>query len=858
MLQLDPLRPPPLCARFALLPPLLSGYLLLTVSSPALAETAKPQFEAGFMRQPPGQAADAGVLALQALAPHTPLQPGRYRVAVWVNHTPIEEQSIVFHLAPGGDALQACLTGELLRSLDLREQALEAPLPNDESCVDLAERVPQAHVDFDSAQLRLSLSIPQIALSQDRRGSVPEHRWDSGINAAFVNYQASTQHSRRSDGRSERSQDLYLNTGLNLGGWRLRSNQTYRENPLGERQWTRNDTYAQRDLPGLRANLTVGETFTGSEMFRGFAFSGVRLASDQDMLSDAQQQYAPVIRGVAQTRAKIEVLRNGYPIYSTYVAPGPYALDDLSVGSGHGELEVVITESDGQVSRFTQPYSSLGSLLRDGVWRYSATAGRYNGAEELDSPAFWQGTLARGGVWNSTLYGGVLSSDYYRAGVAGVARDFGEFGALSIDVTRASSDLGGALGQVQGHSYAVRYSKSFQSGTNLRFAGYRYSTQGYRDFQEAIQQRHFDTRYPGNRRSRLEVSAYQTFAQSSSLSLTLSQEDYWTSGYQRRQYQLQYSTRIGEVGVNLFASQSLSSRYTDNRLLGLSLSFPLEFGRPHRAAFDVQRTNGQYSERASLQGAALDNRLSYQTSLANDASQRKSAAVSLAFQSGQANYGVGYSAGSGYRNLSLNTSGAMVLHAQGVTFGNYLGETMALLHVPDVEGIGLQNATSSRSDAEGFLLIPHLRPYRINPVALDTDDLSPEIVIDNTSQQLVPRRGAVVMSRFDTRHVLRMVLTLLQPDGRPLPFGAQVSDEHEQILGVVGQAGQTLLASSQPGLQRLQVRWGVAGSQTCHVTLDPSLMPEDSGYRIQTFECSPERAHDDLSTSTTDSEGPRP
>ncbi|HKS11416.1 MAG TPA: fimbria/pilus outer membrane usher protein [Pseudomonas sp.] len=850
----DRRRPLPSCPRLAPLSPLLVGGLTLALISTASAEVSHAQFQAGFMRQPPGHSADAGALALQTLAAHTPLAAGRYRVAMLVNLNPLEDQHIDFLDAPDGRGLQACLTGDLLRSLNLREEALDSPLPTDGRCVDLAALIPQAGVEFDPSRLRLSLSIPQIALHQDRWGIVPERRWDAGINAAFVNYQASAQHSSRHDGRSTTTQDLYLNTGLNLAGWRLRSKQTLRDNEAGERQWTRTDTYAQRDLPGMRANLTLGETFTGGEVFRSFAFAGARLASDQDMLADAQQHYAPVIRGVAQTRAKIEVLRNGYPIYSTYVAAGPYAIDDLSVGSGHGELEIVVTEADGQVSRFSQPYSSLGSLLRAGVWRYSATAGRYNGAEELDTPAFWQGTLARGGAWDSTLYGGLLSSDYYRAGVVGIARDFGELGAFSLDLTRADADLGGTLGEVHGHSIAARYGKSFQTRTNLRFAGYRYSTEGYRDFDEAVQQRNASSRYPGNRRSRLEISAYQNIGQSSSLSLTLSQEDYWRSDYQRRQYQLQYTTRAGSLGINLFASQALSTRNADSRVIGLSLSLPLDFGHPHNATFDLQRANGQYSERTSLQGGMLENRLNYQASLANDTHNRKSAAVSLAFQGSQASYGVGYSEGSDYRSLSLNASGAMLVHADGVAFGSYLGETMGLLHVPQVAGIGVQNASTSHSNAQGYLLVPHLRPYRINSLVLDTDDLSPEVVIANASQQVVPRRGAVVAARFDARHVVRMVLTLRHPNGRPLPFGAQVSDGHGQPLAVVGQAGQTLIASHEQNRQRLRVRWSETGIQTCQVMLDPDTMTHASGYRLQTLDCLPDHADEDKPVLTTASQ----
>ncbi|AGZ34206.1 MAG: fimbria/pilus outer membrane usher protein [Pseudomonas sp.] len=837
MLQLEWRRLLPLRPRFAPLPPLLGGCLALALAPAALADQAGIAFLPGFMRQPPGQSSEAGALALQNLAAQAHLPPGRYRVRVSLNLSPQPEQDINFFEARNGKGLQPCLTAEVLRTLDLREQALETPLPDDDSCVNLMQLVPHASVMFDPAQLHLSLSIPQIALRQDRSGSVPEARWSDGINAAFISYQASAQHSSQHGGGNRSSQDLYLNSGLNLGAWRLRSKQALREEANGARRWTRSDTYAQRDLPGLQANFTLGETFTNSDMFRSVRFTGAQVASDIGMLPDAMQHYAPVIRGVAQSRAKVEILHNGYPIYSSYVAPGPYAIDDLSVGSGHGELEVVITEADGQVRRFTQPYSSMGSLLREGVWRYSATVGRYDGAEQLDDPLFWQATLARGGAWDTTLYGGLLSSEYYNASVLGMARDVGHLGALSFDVTRSSSDLGNTLGETQGHSFALRYGKSFQTRTNLRFAGYRYSTQGYRDFDEAVQQRSNASRYLGNRRSRLEASVYQRVSERSALNLTFSQDTYWQTSLQRRQYQLQYTTRVGKVAINLFASQALDSKNDDSRLFGLSFSVPLDFGRQQQASFDLRNDNGRASERASLSGGLLDNQLTYSTSLTNDSQGRSSGGLSINYQGSQASVGMGYNEGNDYRSMSVNASGAVMLHGDGVAFGSHLGETMALVHVPDVPGVGVQNTPSARTNSHGYALVPYLRPYRLNALVLQTDDLSPEVVIANASQQVVPRRGAVVKASYEAEHVARLVLTLLQANGQPVPFGAQVLDADGQSLGVVGQAGQALVSTRTTGPQAIGVMWGEASDTDCTLNIDPQALAQEGGYRLQTLRC---------------------
>lgn len=821
----------PVCLRLTSLLTVTGCGVLLMFTFPAVAEQRPLQFNPSFMHQTPGQSTEASAVALGTLASHVSLAPGRYQVEVLVNLAPAGRHAFEFRERSDGKGLEPCLDANVLRELGLRE-----PLPDDDRCVDLPALVPGADFELDPGKLRLALSIPQIALRRDVVGKVAPERWDDGINAAFVSYQASAQQFSGADGTSRSSQDLYLNSGVNLAGWRLRSSQSWRDDGRDQREWTHTNTYAQHDLPGSWGTATLGETFSNGDVFRSLPFKGVQLATDMGMLPDVLQSYAPVIRGVAQSRAKLEVLQNGYPIYSTYVAPGPYAIDDLGVGGGSGDLEIVLTEADGQVRRFIQPYSTLSNLLREGVWRYSAAFGRYNGAEGLDQPPLWQATLARGGAWSTTLYGGVLGSEYYHAATLGAARDFGNLGALSVDATQARTDLG-EQGQVQGQSYAVRYGKAFQTGTSLRFAGYRYSTEGYREFDEAVQQRNASSRYLGNRRSRLEASVYQNLGSRSSLSLTFSQDAYWHRDLQRRQYQFQFNTQYRRVAINLYASQSLGDNNSQSdRIIGLGITMPLDFGRSSNASFDIQESNGRYSERASLTGGALDNRLNYLASLSNDERQRKTAALSVGYQMPKVNLGAGYTEADDYRSVSVNASGAALVHAGGVVLGQYLGETNALVHVPDVPGIGLDNAPGASTDSDGYLLAAHMRPYRINQVTLQTEQLGPQVEIENGAAQLVPRRGAVVKATFKARQVSRLILTLQDADGRPLPFGTQVSSQQGDHLAVVGQAGQALLATGAEA-QTLDIRWGSREEQHCQLPIDPAGMPEDQGYRLQTLRC---------------------
>ncbi|KKO13209.1 hypothetical protein V520_23875 [Pseudomonas putida KG-4] len=337
------------------------------------------------------------------------------------------------------------------------------------------------------------------------------------------------------------------------------------------------------------------------------------------------------------------------------------------------------------------------------------------------------------------------------------------------------------------------------------------------------------------------ASVYQNVG-NGSLSLTFSQDDYWGSTAQRRQYQVQYNTRWRDVSINLFASQALTDNTGDNRMFGLSLSLPLDFGRRHTASFDLQRYDGRYSERASLSGGMMNNQLGYQVSLSNDQQNNTSGALSLAHQGTNVSYGGGYTQGADYRSVSLNASGALLAHGSGIVLGPYMGETGALVHVPDVAGITLANTPSSQANRQGYLLASNLRPYRLNSLLLDTDELSPETIIDNATQQVVPRRGAIVKASFPSRQVMRMVLTLQQADGRPLPFGTQISDAQGNVLAVVGQAGQALVASDVPGLQQLHARWADQATRECQVTVNPGEIPQVNGYRLKTLTCQPRHA----------------
>ncbi len=111
-------------------------------------------------------------------------------------------------------------------------------------------------------------------------------------------------------------------------------------------------------------------------MFDSVAFRGVQIATDDRMLPESLRGYAPVVRGTAQSNARVTIRQNGQVIYETNVSPGPFEIKDLYATGYGGNLDVTVTEADGRTENFTVPFASVAQSLRPGTTRFSVTAGQ--------------------------------------------------------------------------------------------------------------------------------------------------------------------------------------------------------------------------------------------------------------------------------------------------------------------------------------------------------------------------------------------------------------------------------------------------------------------------------------------------
>ena len=855
-------RPPLPCAPFRLT---LCAALLSALGMPGHAQEqlAGSSFNEEFL----GIGGDQPHADLSLFSFGNRVLAGKYMVDVSLNERGAGQTEIRFATQEGKNDAEPCLTRGMLDAWGVNVAVFpELMAAAEETCIELAKVIPDASLSYDAGRQRLFVSIPQAALKRSARGAVGPEKWDRGITAAMLDYQvnfarysgdkyrndpnpfAAPQSVFDGNTLADRNKTLQRNTlfaglraGFNHGDWRLRHFSTYNRGIDGKSRWQGINTYAQRDIASINGRLLIGDGNTPGNFFDGLSFRGVQLSSDDAMLPDSQQGYAPTIRGVAQTNARVTVRQNGYVIYSAFVAPGAFVIDDLYPTSSSGDLEVTVAEADGRQTKYTQAFSAVPTLLREGTWRYSATVGKYRNnfgggsvlgiRSSLSQPAFMQATLARGLGNEFSVYGGVLMANMYQSLLVGMGKNLRDFGAVSVDLSSArTTDRTPLNGQktYDGQSVRFLYSKAFiGTGTNFRVAGYRYSTSGYRTFQEAVQMqdlRPFESFNSRRNEVRFEVS--QQIGDLGSVFASARQQSYWGTSAKDRLVQLGYSGNYKQFGYSVFYNHTTSLSRPAVRQVMFTLSIPLGDTRASAMYTATRDSSDRVNQQASVYGSAFDDsRLAYSMT-AGSANQggSSSGSASASYLSQVGRFDAGYSKGSGYGQSTFGMSGGVLIHGGGVTLSQPLGETIGLVQAPEAGGVGVESQPGVATDGAGNAVIPNLSPYRLNRLALKTADLGDTVEVKNAATEVVPTRGAVVIAKFETSVGFRLLMTLTDQHGRMLPLGSKIENEAAQEVGIVGPDGQAFVTgAAQSG--RLTVRWGQGERDQCVV---PYSLPEEA------------------------------
>lgn len=762
--------------------------------------------------------------------------PGEYLLSIRINTREIQQSKVQFlPSGPNNNKPTACITPDIANKLALtKEASSKIVLWNNNECADLTP-ISGVKISNRIGMGDLDITIPQAWLRYSDANWTPPEQWDEGINGALLDYNLVGTARRNTNNRgSDRYLSSYGTAGFNLGAWRYRADYRYfrQQSRTTQRdQFSWDQFYAYRPLPMMSADLRLGEMFSGSNLFDSYRFTGIALENNENMLPPAMRGYAPEIRGVARTNARVTVTQNGRVIHETTVPAGPFAIQSLRSGIS-GTLNVEVTEEDGSVSRFQTEAANLPYLTRPGHVQYKLSAGRpSNSDHHFEGPVFSSAEASWGLSSSWSIYGGTLLSDSYQSWAAGVGKNLYLLGALTADITQSRASLEQAPSTLMGHSFSLNWSKFFDSiESQVSFAGYRFSERTFMSMPQFLSALNYDSAALYSEKERYSITVSKNFSSENSNSLlsgmstylTYSHSTFWNASEQDRYgVSLNKYFDIGQikgVSANLSAYKTTYNQRTDDSVY-LSFSIPLR--DKERVSYsagsfnsNVNQTLTYTNNRApdsnwNLSTRYNDEENSYLSGNYNYLASNTDASISMAWQQ------------SSYTFLSGSLRGGITATQHGVAAhpkGNN-GGTRIMVDTdgqPDVP-FAQSRVTTNRA---GLAVIANTSSYYDVSTRIDVQKLPKNIEATTNVLQGTLTEGAIGYRKFTVVSGAKILASITMENGKSPPFASRIKNSKGRDVAMVSDHGQAYITGVSEN-ETLSVFW--EGKAQCQVTLPATL-----------------------------------
>lgn len=744
---------------------------------------------------------------------------GDWSVDVYLNNEFIYNKNILFYENDKGQVVP-CLTQEDIDSFNIKPDFLSLITSNGQ-CEDLQALSNDVQIHLKQDVLRLDILIPQAMVEQYARGYVPISSLNEGVSALFMNYNVNG-YSSRSNGEDEHSAYGNISAGLNLGLYRIRhqSSMQYNQNDKFQHESIR--TYVQRAFPEIESELTAGQSFTSGSLFDSFSYTGAELATDNRMRPQSLQGFAPTVRGIANSNARVKIIQNGYTIYETNVSPGEFVINDLYATGYGGDLIVEVTEANGSVSTFIVPFSTVPGLLRPGQIDYSIVSGELRGPN-TSSNIFVQSTVQYGLSNILTPFVGMQYSNKYQSGMLGFAVNT-YIGAFSFDMASSKAELNNDK-IYKGARARVTWNKDIQAtSTNIALAGYRYESQDYLSLYEADTYRDsylYNGESINPRRAQYILTVNQNLLDYGTVYVSGSLQTWRDNLPDSKQLQAGYMNNFKGIGYSFTYMKMYrnSDQGGDNNYM-LSVTVPFSLWYPEQnttLTSSVTRSdaNDRWSNNTSVSSSfGEDNSISWNATASDIGRSNSNFSGNIQKEFSLTAINAGYSQGRDYKSFSAGANGALVVYEGGIIPSRYLGDTFAIIEAEGGEGASVSSWNNIVLNKRGQAVVPSLMPYQYNTLYLNSENMSSDVEIDNYMAKVAPYAGSISLVKFKTQKGNNITYRIILSNNKSVPFGSDIYDENNNKVGLVGQGGLVHFnATDEQGL--VFVKWGDANEQRC-------------------------------------------
>lgn len=212
-----------------------------------------------------------------------------------------------------------------------------------------------------------------------------------------------------------------------------------------------------------------------------------------------------------------------------------------------------------------------------------------------------------------------------------------------------------------------------------------------------------------SKRGQEQISISQQLGNYGTTFFSASRQSYWNTSRSDQQISFGLNVPFGDITTSLNYSYSNNIWQNDrDHLLAFTLNVPFSHWMRTDSQSAFRNSNASYSMSNDLKGGMTnlsgvygtllpDNNLNYSVQVGNthggNTSSGTSGYSSLNYRGAYGNTNVGYSRSGDSSQIYYGMSGGIIAHADGITFGQPLGDTMVLVKAPGADNVKIENQT---------------------------------------------------------------------------------------------------------------------------------------------------------------------
>jgi outer membrane usher protein len=666
----------------------------------------------------------------------------------------------------------------------------------------------------DKEAQRLELDVAPEAFEATRLSVAANgrHRPQASSFGAYLNYDLLAE---RSDGKARVGGAFEANIFSRLG---VLSTNVVAQSGGDSSSFRRIESSWTIDDPEKMTTWRVGDNVTsGGTGGAPLRFGGVRYGRNFAVQPGFITFPSPTIDGRAATPSVVDVYVNNVLSNQREVGAGPFALQDLPVVTGSGEVRLVVRDPLGRETLTTQSFYATPLLLRPGLHDFSYEIGflRHNFA----SPGDGYGELIVSGTHRYGFSPVVTGELHVEAGrhkqVIGASAAIlpSRLGLFSLSAAASRSRKGN--GTLIGISFE-RQAGGFSLGAGGELTSRNYTNLGFADGEAA----------PAAT-ARAFIGLPTAFGSLSANYLLRSERD----GPDLQVIGGSASIGLGEIGNLHFSAQRVIA---PQRTVRFGLFLTRSLGPMRHAAASVEFGSGRRASRVAVQQSLpVGEGFGYRVA-ASEGDSRRLEGWS-AYQGPRGLYEAEVAHSKDSTGIRLGTSGSVGWMTGNVFTARRLTEAFAQVRVDGVEGVRVyaNNQLVGKTGKAGRLLIPRLLSYEANQISIEPADVPFEYDVPEFERTVRPFLRSGVVVNFSAARINGGLIKVVTKAGTPLAEGSLVTnlDTGAQFSIVAG--GEAYVT----GLLTSNRMRASNGKSICEFTL--SYTESADTQRLGTFVCEP-------------------